>query len=203
MKAILRRVRPSPAMVVACIALVFSVTGAGYAAGMLGPNTVGTKQLKKNAVISSKVKNRSLLAVDFKAGQLPQGPKGDKGDAGAPGAPGQQGAQGVPGEAVAYATVNEDGTIEAAQSKNITAAMVTHPATGVYCFRNLGFTATSAIATGDNANDFNNTLATAFVWLGFGIGGCDLAAGDRVRVRTVLSDTGALADRKFYIWIEK
>jgi hypothetical protein len=189
-------------MVVACIALVFAMTGAGYAAGMLGPNTVGTRQLKNNAVVSSKVKNRSLLAADFKAGQLPSGPKGDKGDPGAPGAAGQNGAPGAPGEAVAYATVNEDGTIEAAQSKNITAAMITHPSTGVYCFRNLGFTAKNAMASGDNANDVNNTLATPFVWLGFGIGGCDLAAGDRVRVRTVISNTGALADRKFYIWLE-
>src|SRR6476659_2211156 len=82
MKGITRRLRPSPAMVVACIALVFALTGAGYAAGMLGPNTVGTKQLKKNAVISSKVKNRSLLAVDFKAGQLPRGAQGAQGPAG-------------------------------------------------------------------------------------------------------------------------
>src|SRR6476646_3952341 len=82
MKGITRRLRPSPAMVVACIALVFALTGAGYAAGMLGPNTVGTKQLKKNAVISSKVKNRSLLAVDFKSGQLPRGPQGPQGPAG-------------------------------------------------------------------------------------------------------------------------
>jgi hypothetical protein len=51
-------------MVVACIALLFSMTGAGYAAGMLGPNTVGTKQLKKNAVVSSKVKNNSLTGAD-------------------------------------------------------------------------------------------------------------------------------------------
>jgi hypothetical protein len=87
MKGIIRRLRPSPAMVVACIALVFAMTGAGYAAGMLGPNTVGTKQLKKNAVISSKVKNRSLLAVDFKAGQLPRGAQGPQGPQGPPGAP--------------------------------------------------------------------------------------------------------------------
>ena len=80
MKRIFVHLRPSPAMVVACTALLFALTGAGYAAGMLGPNTVGTKQLKSNAVISSKVKNSSLLAVDFKAGQLPQGAKGDKGD---------------------------------------------------------------------------------------------------------------------------
>jgi hypothetical protein len=32
---------------------------------------VGTAQLKANAVISSKVKNHSLLAADFKPGQLP------------------------------------------------------------------------------------------------------------------------------------
>jgi hypothetical protein len=37
MKSILRRLRPSPAMVVACTALLFAMTGAGYAAGMLGP----------------------------------------------------------------------------------------------------------------------------------------------------------------------
>jgi len=85
MKGIIRRLRPSPAMVVACIALTFAMTGAGYAAGMLGPNTVGTKQLKKNAVISSKVKNRSLLAVDFKAGQLPRGGQGPQGAQGPPG----------------------------------------------------------------------------------------------------------------------
>ncbi len=88
MKGIIRRLRPSPAMVVACIALTFAMTGAGYAAGMLGPNTVGTKQLKKNAVISSKVKNRSLLAVDFKAGQLPRGAQGPQGPQGAQGPPG-------------------------------------------------------------------------------------------------------------------
>jgi hypothetical protein len=85
MKGIIRGLRPSPAMVVACIALVFAMTGAGYAAGMLGPNTVGTKQLKKNAVISSKVKNRSLLAVDFKSGQLPRGAQGPQGAQGPPG----------------------------------------------------------------------------------------------------------------------
>ena len=94
MKGIIRRLRPSPAMVIACIALVFAMTGAGYAAGMLGPNTVGTKQLKKNAVISSKVKNRSLLAVDFKSGQLPRGAQGPQGPQGAQG---PQGVQGPPG----------------------------------------------------------------------------------------------------------
>ena len=100
MNRILVRLRPSPAMVVACTALLFALTGAGYAAGMLGPNTVGTKQLKKNAVISTKIKNRSLLAVDFKAGQLPRGAQGAPGTPGANGAPG---AQGPPGPTVGVA----------------------------------------------------------------------------------------------------
>ena len=82
-------------MVVACTALVFALTGTGYAAGVLGPNSVSTKQLKKNAVISTKVKNRSLLAVDFKAGQLPRGAQGPQGAR--PGAQGPQGAPGTPG----------------------------------------------------------------------------------------------------------
>jgi hypothetical protein len=119
MKGIIRRLRPSPAMVVACIALLFAMTGAGYAAGMLGPNTVGTKQLKKNAVISSKVKNRSLLAVDFKAGQIPAGPQGPAGPAG-PAGPQGPGAR--------WAAVNPDGSI-ALQSGGIT---VSHATTGVY-----------------------------------------------------------------------
>jgi hypothetical protein len=120
MKSILRRLRPSPAMVVACTALLFAMTGAGYAAGVVGPNSVGPKQLKKNSVTSAKVKNRSLLAVDFKAGQLPQGPKGDPGAPGAPGAPGQPGPAG-PG--AQWATVSGAGTI-LRQSGGITAAKV-------------------------------------------------------------------------------
>jgi len=53
---------------------------------------VGTAQLKRNAVTSRKlapnavrtahVVDGSLLAADFKAGQLPSGPKGDIGDKG-------------------------------------------------------------------------------------------------------------------------
>ena len=64
--------RPSPAMVIACLALVVALSGTSYAVVLALPvNSVGTAQLKANAVISSKVKNHSLLGVDFKPGQLP------------------------------------------------------------------------------------------------------------------------------------
>lgn len=81
-------------MVVACIALSVALGGTSYAAIKLPKNSVGAKQLKKNAVTSPKVKDRSLLARDFKQGQLPKGPKGDTG---AQGAQGPQGIQGPAG----------------------------------------------------------------------------------------------------------
>jgi len=76
--------RPSPAMVVACLALLVALTGTGVAAvsQIVPRNSVGSAQLKSNAVVSAKVKNRSLLALDFKAGQLPAGPPGAAGPAG-------------------------------------------------------------------------------------------------------------------------
>lgn len=69
-------------MVVACIALAVALSGAGYAALTLPRNSVGTPQLKKNAVVSAKVKDRSLRANDFALGQLPAGAQGPQGPAG-------------------------------------------------------------------------------------------------------------------------
>ena len=57
---------PSPAMVVACLALLVSLGGTGYAAIKLPKGSVGTKQLKKSAVTSPKVKNNALTGADIK-----------------------------------------------------------------------------------------------------------------------------------------
>ena len=66
----LARVRPSPAMVVACLALGVALGGTGYAAIKLPKNSVGTKQLKRNAVTSPKVKNNALTGADIKESTL-------------------------------------------------------------------------------------------------------------------------------------
>jgi hypothetical protein len=89
--------RPSPPMVVAFVALMVALAGTSYAAIQLPANSVGTKQLKKNAVTGKKVKNRSLKAVDFATGQLPAGPKGDQGPAGPAGATNVTVREGAPG----------------------------------------------------------------------------------------------------------
>ena len=96
-------------MVIAMIALVVAAAGGGYAAAKLPKNSVGTAQLRNGSVTSAKVKNHSLLAVDFKPGQLervlptaigptgPTGPSGADGATGAVGAVGATGAQGASG----------------------------------------------------------------------------------------------------------
>ncbi len=94
--------RPSPAMVVACLALAVSLGGVGYAAVTLPKNSVGTVQLKNGAVTSKKVRNRSLVAADFRRGVLlrgPAGPSGAQGPQGAQGPKGDKGEQGTKGEA--------------------------------------------------------------------------------------------------------
>ncbi len=83
-------------MVVASVALLVALGGTSIAAVTALPiNSVGTAQLKGNAVVSSKVKNRTLVAADFKAGSLPRGPRGPAGAPGAPGPPGPSGPAGV------------------------------------------------------------------------------------------------------------
>lgn len=98
--------RPSPALVIACIALGIALGGTGYATVLQVPkNSVGTAQLKSsavtnkklapNAVTSAKVQNRSLLRADFATGQLPAGPAGPTGPAGPAGPAGPPGLSGV------------------------------------------------------------------------------------------------------------
>jgi hypothetical protein len=62
-------------------AAVFIALGSGaYAAATLPRNSVGNAQLRTDAVDSPRVRDGSLLATDFKAGELPRGPKGDRGN---------------------------------------------------------------------------------------------------------------------------
>jgi len=88
---------------IAMTALVVAVLGAtpvGNAAGklFLPSKSVGTTQLRNNAVNTAKVKNRSLLAIDFKKGQLPAGPQGVQGVPGVQGPQGPAGLQGLKGD---------------------------------------------------------------------------------------------------------
>jgi hypothetical protein len=98
--------RPSAATAIAFTALVAAVSSPAWGdtathAVTAAAKKIGGKQIASNAITSAKVKDGTLLAKDFKKGQLPAGAKGDKGAAGAagtPGATGPAGAKGVQGD---------------------------------------------------------------------------------------------------------
>lgn len=58
----LRSRRPSPALVVATVALIVALGGTAYAGVTVANNSVGSKQLKNNAVTTSKIKNDAVTA---------------------------------------------------------------------------------------------------------------------------------------------
>lgn len=99
---------------------LFGATPLGNAARelVIPRGSVGNAQLKDNAVTSRKVKNRSLLAVDFKSGQLPSGAQGPAGPAGPPGPQGPQGAQGVSGLERVFTT----GAVNSTATRTLTAS---------------------------------------------------------------------------------
>src|SRR5947209_15380806 len=137
---LLKRFRPSPAMVIACLALLLALGGTGYAA----------IKLPKNSVTTYQVKDFSLLARDFKRGQIPAGPVGPQGPAGAQGPAGPAGPAG--GSAAAkWAIVRPDGGI-VSQSGGITLAA--KPGSGQYLL-NFGSSVTGKpiLASGGYAND--------------------------------------------------
>jgi hypothetical protein len=134
------------ANVMATIAVFLVLAGGtAFAATQLGKESVGTNQLKKEAVTPAKLSKASKAALIGRQGTTgatgatgatgPQGPKGDTGPMGEPGVqgkPGEEGKPGLdgkPGSARAWATISEAGTV-------IRGAGVAHAErfdTGLYC----------------------------------------------------------------------
>jgi hypothetical protein len=192
--SLFKRFTPSPAMVIGCLALLLALGGTGYAA---------SQALPRNSVTSVQVKDHSLLARDFKAGQIPRGPAGP---AGAAGPAGPQGPAGPAGSAsstnVKWALVRPDGGI-AAQSGGITLSSHT---TGQYVL-NFGSTVTGKpiMASGGFAGDGGSTNRGETVAgpCGSGAEGITCATTNTnqgVQIETH-NENGALADHSFYVTV--
>ncbi|MCW3047983.1 MAG: hypothetical protein JWO74_2267 [Solirubrobacterales bacterium] len=218
----MRRLRRhlSYANVMSSIAVFVVLGGGAYAAATLPRNSVGSKQIKpkavtsskiaSNAVTSDKVKDGSLLLTDFKPGQLvsspgpagPAGPAGAVGPAGAKGDKGETGAAGVAGAAgtaVAYAFVNADGSVNAARSKNVTSANVSHPGAGQYCFHGLSFTPKSVTVSLSTTGGLSFPVAlggTSEVVGGF------CGVGNQAGAFMWKQDGSATMDYPFIVWFE-
>ena len=93
--------KPSPAMLVALLAVFIALGGTSYSAITVSRNSVRSKHIvngqvkrpdiSRSAVTSRKVKDSSLLAKDFEPGQLPTAPPGPAGPAGPSGPSGPSG----------------------------------------------------------------------------------------------------------------
>ena len=89
---------PSPSTALALIALLLALGGTGYAAVSLPRESVGSVQIRNNAVSSPKVRDGSLLVRDL-APAARRALTGRSGPQGPKGAPGPQGPKGEPGPA--------------------------------------------------------------------------------------------------------
>jgi hypothetical protein len=176
-------------MVIGCLALLLTLGGTGYAA---------SQALPRNSVTSVQVKDHTLLARDFKAGQIPRGPAGPAGAAGPAGPAGPAGSSGS--ASVKWVLVRPDGGI-AAQSGGITLAA--KPSTGTYI---LTFGSVVAgkpiIATGGYAADSSDQRGeTTAGPCGGGAEGRTCPTSDNTSTIIVQTrgDSGSPADHAFYV----
>ena len=86
------------ANVAASLALFLALGGAAYAATQLPKNSVGTNQIRKEAVTAAKISKKTRKQLQGQRGPAgQQGPQGKTGKTGAKGATGARGAQGNTG----------------------------------------------------------------------------------------------------------
>jgi hypothetical protein len=112
-RLIARRVRVTPAFVVALVALFVALSGAAVATTTA---MISGASIKDNSITTADVKNKSLTPDDFRGSVRgpagapgPAGAQGPKGETGAPGAPGAKGEQGEQGERGAQGVQGQKG----------------------------------------------------------------------------------------------
>lgn len=185
------RARATHANLVSTICLFVLLGGGAYAASQLAKNSVGARQIKKDGARTAEVKDSSLLAVDFKPGQLPAGP---------PGAPGADGA------ARAFGVISDAGVLDSAWSKGITVTKITGQA-GAHCVRPDASTGIDPskvrpVATADLATGLESTHLTQISTFSYYPAQCPPAAGWEVYTQIQNGSTAfAAADAGFSILI--
>jgi Collagen triple helix repeat (20 copies) len=154
--------RPSPALVVAIIALVVACAGTATAARVL---ITSSKKVARGAINTGDLRNgrgvsladltpRTRFSLRGEPGPAgPEGPRGEQGSPGPRGVAGPPGANGADGSAVAFAHVNANGSLEGTQSKGVVSVAMSQdfPGLGIYCF-DLVSTPRNAVASVDYAD---------------------------------------------------
>jgi hypothetical protein len=180
----LKRVIPSPATVIACVALVFSLGGTGLAAGSASPQAGAGSDV-----------GASLAKAQSEAQRGPRGPRGPRGRTGPRGPAGPAGAAGPAGPAgpagaaatSLWASVDSAGTL----------------------VRNKGVASTQKLGIGDYLVIFNQDVTPCIYQATLGgpttaLSAGQITAAQRVAiaagVRVITQDSaGAAADRAFFV----
>jgi hypothetical protein len=181
MKAV-RRFKLSPALVVACLALLVALSDVGWAtvSQLVPRSSVGTAQLRNNAVTSLKIKNGQVKLADLSRSARRPGPRGLRGPAGPAG----------PAGVVTrlWAVVNGSGSL--ARSAGTTSAGRLGAGTYEVIF---GQAVANCVYTGSVGDAGAGTGTSGALTVAQRAGN---ANGVRVETRNL---AGALADRAFHL----
>lgn len=210
MRRLARIPRPSPAVIVAIVAVFVAASGLAVAA-IPSRNGVIHACYKKTGGALRVVSGGKCAKGSRALAWNQRGLTGGRGATGPPGSTGPQGTPGAKGDAgtaVAYARVAADGSLEPGdggkQNKNVVSANVQKADTGVYCFGGLPFGVASAMVSPDSAGDQNGAVFTSVaVQRGITLGTCD-ANHQQARVTTIVDagPTVTRTDHRFQIWFE-
>lgn len=127
----MRRFEISPSLVISLVALFVALGGGAYAA--LGPNSVGSTQLKRGAVTAPKIHPNAVGARQIKDGSI--GPRELSGN--------------LPGSLVAYALITPDGVVPG-KSRGITDSNVRTLPLSQFCLSGLPRFSTAMVSPSSN-----------------------------------------------------
>jgi len=130
--------RPSPAMIMALIALFVAFGGTVYAGTKISGKTIRKNsepgnRIKKDTVTGKQVKESTLGAVPLATSATSANSATSASSA----------------NPIAFAQVSATGAVNAANSKGVVQANVTNNPTGIKCFSGLSFTPKGGVATVD------------------------------------------------------
>ena len=150
------RLRLSPSMVVAILALVAAVAGVAIANPIAGSSKKGLSTKKVKSIATS-VANAQIAAQapGLSVAKAANATNADNA------ANASNAANAVSANPIAFAHINSDGSIDQTKSKNFGNATVTRPTMGTYCFYQLGFAFKGAQVTID-FDDSSNEIGPQF-----------------------------------------
>lgn len=174
--------RPSPAILVAVLALVAAVAGTAVASDPVATTAVTKKKVKKIA----KKQAKKYFNANIGGASVAHADSADN-------ATSAETANSA--NPIAFARVRTNGTVDASRSKNVTSSNVTLESAAAYCFRGLDFAFRGAVVTPDFAAGANSRWTAQFA-LGNPFGDC---GGPNVQAEVATSDATDFEPTGFFI----